>query len=223
MRLCAVVPSYNPGDALLGVLAGLARHIPVADILVVDDGSTDGSGGRAAAGGYIVLRHEQNQGKGLALRTGFRAALVRDAHWVLTIDADGQHDPDELPNFVAAAGTGQHQLLVGSRMGDVRSMPRLRRFANRATSTIISVLAGQRIEDSQSGYRLIAASVLRAVPLELKRYDAESEILVRAARAGFAIGSVPIRTIYGSEVSAIHPLVDSLRFVRLAFRLLRMR
>jgi glycosyltransferase involved in cell wall biosynthesis len=216
-----VVPDYNAGRQLLDVLPRVAAEVGADGVLVIDDGSTDGSGEAAAAAGYTVIRHAENRGKGAALRTGFAAALERGARWVVTLDADGQHDPAEIPRFVAAAARGEHQLLVGTRMGDTRQMPPLRIFANRLTSTIISALAGQRIEDSQSGYRMIAAEVLRTVPLEFDRYEAESEILVRAARAGFSIGAVPVRTIYGEETSAIHPLVDSLRFVRLTWRLWR--
>lgn len=223
LRVIAVIPSYNPGERLDVLLPRVAAQLERDALLVIDDGSSDGSGARAAAAGYPVLRHATNQGKGVALKTGFRAALARGADWVLTLDADGQHDPAEIPTFLAAAARGRHQLLVGSRMADVGGMPLIRVVTNRLTSAVISALAGQRIEDSQSGYRCIAAAVLRSVRLELRRYDAESEILVRAARGGFSIGTVPIRTIYGEEVSAIHPVADSLRFIRLAWRLLWMR
>jgi len=223
MKVVAIVPSYNSGPALVSVLEGVEAVLGRDAVLVVDDGSIDGSGDLAASRGYRVIRHGQNQGKGVALQTGYDAALAEGADWVVTLDADGQHDPAEIPAFLTEARRGEHQVLVGTRMGDTRDMPYERIFANRVTSGVISLLAGQRVEDSQSGYRCIAADVLRAVRTEFRRYDAESEILVRASRAGFSIGSVPIRTIYGEEVSKIDPVVDTLRFLRLTWRLLRVR
>lgn len=220
-RVAAVIPAYNPGRALAGVAAAAAQVLGPAAVLVVDDGSTDGApeaSGEAAR--VVVLRHAANRGKGAALRTGFAAALAAGADWVFTLDADGQHDPAEMPSFLAEAARGRYDLIVGSRMADPRGMPGLRRLVNRTTSTIISGLAGQPIADSQSGYRLIAAPVLRALDLRFDRFDAESEILVKAGRAGFRIGEVPIRTIYGEERSTIRPLRDSLRFAGLVVRLL---
>jgi glycosyltransferase involved in cell wall biosynthesis len=215
----AVVPAFNPGPALGEVCALAARELGPDHVLVVNDGSSDRARIRAAASGVKLLEHELNRGKGAALRTGFAAALAAGAEWVFTIDADGQHDPGEMSTFLVAAGKGTADLFLGDRMTDKRGMPWLRIFANRTTSFIISLLAGQRIKDSQSGYRLISAPVLRAVDLRLDRFDAESEILVKAARAGFRIGSVPIRTIYGDERSTIHPLRDTLRFIGMVVRL----
>jgi glycosyltransferase involved in cell wall biosynthesis len=162
-----------------------------------------------------------NRGKGAALRTGFAAALTAGADWVFTLDADGQHDPAEMPAFLAAARTGGADLWIGDRMRNTADMPWLRRLVNRFTSFIISTLAGQSISDSQSGYRLIGAPVLRALDLRFDRFEAESEILVKASRAGFRIGSVPIRTIYGEERSTIHPVRDSVRFISLVLKLWR--
>lgn len=216
----AVIPAYNPGPALAQVAAAAAAELGAERVLVIDDGSRDGAAERAHATGVEVVRHPRNRGKGAALRTGFAAALAAGAEWVFTLDADGQHDPQEMPTFLAEAARGRYDLIIGDRMADTRDMPALRIFANRATSSIISMLAGQGIRDSQSGYRLIAAPVLRAVDLRFNRFDAESEILVKAARAGFRIGAVPIRTIYGGEQSTIHPLRDTVRFVGLVMRLL---
>jgi glycosyltransferase involved in cell wall biosynthesis len=219
-KVVAVIPAYNPGPALAGVAAGAAAELGGGEsVVVVDDGSSDGAVERARAGGVVLVRHPMNRGKGAALRTGFAAALAAGADWVFTLDADGQHDPREMPVFLAEAAQGRYDLLVGDRMADPRGMPALRVLANRSTSSIISLLAGQRIRDSQSGYRLIAAPVLRAIDLRLDRFDAESEILVKAARAGFRIGTVPIRTIYAEEKSTIQPLRDTIRFIGMILRL----
>ena len=218
-RVAAVIPAYNPGPILARVAAGAARELGADRIYVIDDGATDCSIAGARAAGVHVIVHPENRGKGAALRTGFKAALAAGANWVFTLDADGQHDPAEMGGFLAAAARDAGDFFVGSRMADTRAMPWLRRVANRTTSAVVSLLAGQRIEDSQSGYRLIAAQVLAALDLRYDRFEAESEILVKAARAGFRIASVPIATIYGEERSNIHPLRDTVRFVGLVARL----
>jgi glycosyltransferase involved in cell wall biosynthesis len=215
----AVIPAYNPGPELGSVLAAAVRELGREAVLVIDDGANDGTGDRARAAGVEVITHPMNRGKGAALRTGFEAALARGAEWIFTLDADGQHDPAEMPKFLAAAAGGGAQLWIGDRMQNTADMPWLRRLANRSTSAIISALAGQSIADSQSGYRLISSRVLRAVDLRFDRFEAESEILIKASRAGFKIGAVPIRTIYGQEQSTIHPVRDTVRFISLVVKL----
>jgi glycosyltransferase involved in cell wall biosynthesis len=220
-RVMAVIPAYNPGPELARVLAAASRELGPEAVIVIDDGATDGAGERARAAGVRVITHPVNRGKGAALRTGFEAALAAGAEWIFTLDADGQHDPAEMPAFLAAAAGGGADLWLGNRMQDTAHMPWLRRLANRCTSSIISALAGQSISDSQSGYRLIGAPVLRALDLKFDRFEAESEILIKASRAGFRIGSVPIRTIYGQERSTIHPVRDTVRFISLVMKLWR--
>jgi hypothetical protein len=109
-------------------------------------------------------------------------------------------------------------IIIGSRMRDISTMPAIRKLSNKLTSFIGSSMAHQRIEDSQSGFRLISRDVIRTVNLETSRYEMESELLIKASKAGFKIISVPIKTIYGQEVSKINPLVDTYRFIRLFFR-----
>ena len=215
----AVIPAYNPGPELGGVVAAAIRELGQDAVLVIDDGATDGAGARARAAGAEVITHPVNRGKGAALRTGFAVALARGAEWIFTLDADGQHDPAEMPKFLAAAHGGGAELWIGDRMQNTADMPWLRRLANRSTSAIISALAGQSIADSQSGYRLIGARVLQSVDLHFDRFEAESEILIKASRAGFKIGAVPIRTIYGQEQSTIHPVRDTVRFISLVVKL----
>jgi glycosyltransferase involved in cell wall biosynthesis len=194
----------------------LREALPELDVLVVDDGSTDETGARALAAGARVLRHDVNQGKGAALQTGFDAAVASGADAVLALDADGQHDPASAARLLAELA--QADVVVGSRNADRRGMPWLRRATNDVTSWWVSRLAGQRIEDSQSGYRAIRADVLRRVRPESRRFEYESEFLVAAARAGFRIGFAPIPTLYNAPGSHIHPFRDTLRFVRFVWR-----
>lgn len=215
----AVIPAYNPGEALTCVLEGVRRYIHPEHIVVVDDGSFDETSEIAIAAGVGLVRHDVNRGKGEALKSGFAHLLdLGEIHAIFTIDADAQHDPDEIPSFVEAFRAGRGDLLVGNRMDERKGMPLIRVLTNIITSAVVSALARCRIEDSQSGYRLIRADVIRKVDLVTSRYETESEILIKSAKIGATIAAVPIRTIYGSEESTIHPLRDTARFFVLVFR-----
>ncbi len=218
-RTFAVIPAYNGGEPLLGVVRETAALLSPERVLVVDDGSTDGAPARVAEAGFRVVVHPVNRGKGAALRTGFETAVADGASGVLTLDADGQHDPAWIPRFLDAAGGVD--MVVGSRMQETGDMPRLRVAVNHFTSWVVSALAGARITDSQSGFRWISRAVLEAVPLESERFDAESEILIKAGRLGFRIQEVAMPAVYGEEVSKVHPFRDTLRFFRLVGRSLR--
>ena len=218
MCLAILIPAYNAAASLPGVLDGVRCYVAPEDVLVVDDGSSDGTQKAAERAGVHVLSHSVNRGKGAALKTGFAWAVDRGYEAVITLDADGQNDPKSVPDFVQRWKETGADLVVGSRMGDRRGMPVERVCSNTLTSWVISRRAGQRIEDSQSGYRLIAMEVLRQVSLETDGYEMESELLIKAARLGFRIVSVPIRTVYADEESFIHPLRDTGRFIALVWR-----
>jgi len=178
---------------------------------VVDDGSRDGTGRIAANVGCEVIRHPVNRGKGMALRAGFEAALAQKASFVITLDADGQHDPEHLPALWSTMIEGGWDIVIGARRRGGQ-MPIGRRLSNMLNSLIVSGFTGQRIPDSQSGFRLIKAGVLEAVRMRSVRYELETELLLLAAAAGFRIGSVTIPTIYAGEESHIRSS-DALRFV----------
>jgi glycosyltransferase involved in cell wall biosynthesis len=220
-RIGAVIPALDAGRYLAALLDEIAERQPALCCVVVDDGSADDTAAVAAAHGATVIVHPVNRGKGAALKSGFAYALAEGWDWVFTLDADGQHLPVELADFLAAAATGEWDVLVGDRMAAVEHMPRLRLMTNRFTSRVVSRLCGCRIPDSQNGYRLFRVAALAGVHVAADRYDFESEILVRLARRGARIGSVPTRTVYGDETSSIHPFRDTVRFFRLAWRLRR--
>ena len=216
VKVIAVIPAKDAATTVGDVVRGLRAVLPALEVVVVDDGSADATGAMAEAAGARVIRHEVNQGKGAALQTGFDAAVAAGASAVLALDADGQHDPACAPGLLGALGGAD--LVVGTRHHDRRGMPWLRKATNDVTSWWVSRLAGQRIEDSQSGYRAIGAPVLRAVRPASRRFDYESEFLVAASRAGFTIGSAPIPTLYNAPGSHIHPFRDTIRFIRFVLR-----
>lgn len=217
-RTAIVIPAFNAAAHLAAVLEAASRFIPLSRIIVVDDGSGDGTGEVARRAGAIVLAHEVNKGKGVALETGILCAADRGWEYAITMDADGQHDPGEISLFLEKAAQTGADMVVGNRMASRKDMPGDRVFANKATSWFVSARSGVHIPDSQNGYRLLRTDLYRKLRIRAKRYAAESEILIRAGRAGARIESVPVETIYGSEKSSVDPVVDTLRFLRMAIK-----
>ena len=213
MKTLALIPCFNEEAAIADVVRGCLRHTDA--VLVVDDGSSDDTALRARQAGAVVIRHPRNLGKGVALNAGYAYAVREGCDAVITLDGDGQHDPGEIPKFIEAAASSDVHIVLGCRMADVSEMPRIRRFTNRTTSRFVSWLSGQKIEDSQTGFRLIKREVLEAVRCTTRNYDAEPEILIKAGRKGFRIGEVPVATIYHGGKSSINPVVDTWRFIRL--------
>ncbi|MCX6996109.1 MAG: glycosyltransferase family 2 protein [Kiritimatiellaeota bacterium] len=216
MNVGVIIPAFQEAAAIQGVVRAIrAQGLAV---VVVDDGSADATAAEAEKGGAIVLRHARNQGKGVALRTGFAYARQHGYAAVITLDGDGQHDPADLPALLAAYARGGADVLVGNRMTDVARMPRIRRWTNRFMSWLLSRMMGQTVPDTQCGYRLFRCDVLPELPLTAERYAAESEILLEAARRGLRIGAVPVKTIYGGERSKVHPVSDTVRFLAMVWR-----
>jgi len=219
MKICVFIPGYNESRTIEQVVSNTLKVIN--DVVVVDDGSKDDTAQLAKDAGAIVLKHEINRGKGAALKTGFNYAVENGYDAVVTMDSDGQHDPEDIPRFLNALNSFKSGIIIGSRMNDITTMPAIRKCTNKLTSYVNSTFAHQRIDDSQSGFRLITTDVFRTIKLETDRFETESEILIKASKAGFKIISVPIKTIYGEEKSKIRPVKDTYTFIRLFFRSLR--
>jgi glycosyltransferase involved in cell wall biosynthesis len=213
MELLALIPCFNEERTIAEVVRGCLRHADAA--LVVDDGSRDATADRAREAGAVVIRQVPNRGKGVALNAGYDYAARNGYDAVVTLDGDMQHDTAEIPKFIEAAKPADVHVVLGCRMMDVSTMPRLRQWTNRTTSRLVSRRAGQKMLDSQTGYRLIKRAVLESVRCTTRNYDAESELLIKAGRKGFHVVEVPIATIYRGGKSSINPLWDTLRFIRL--------
>ncbi len=208
----AVIPCLNEALTIETVVAAVRRQIPT--VLVVDDGSTDGTADRAAHAGATVIKHSRNLGKGVALQTGWHQAWKSGLQWVLTLDGDGQHSPDDIPAIFEAAGRTGAAIVVGNRMQDPRGMPWVRLLVNRWMSARLAKAAGQPLPDSQCGFRLMSLPALHGLAITTEHFEIESEVLLAFARAGHRIEFVPIRVLYKQEQSKIHPLQDTLRWFR---------
>lgn len=212
-RFCVIVPAFHEEKHIAPVVAGIRRHC--ADVIVVDDGSADETSAKAKEAGAAVVRHPRNLGKGAALNTGFKAAVDKGYGFVITMDADGQHDPEDIPAFVKAFRAGAGDVLVGNRMDRAHNMPLHRKLTNLFMSWLLSRFMGQFVPDTQCGYRLIGARALPNMPTTSQRFAAESEVLLALAEQGMRFGSVPIKVIYGDERSKINPVLDTWRFIRM--------
>ena len=210
-KSCAVlIPCLNEADAIGAVISAVKSFVP--NVLVVDDGSTDGTGDVARAAGATVLRHPQALGKGAALRAGWDAALQRGFDWALCMDGDGQHAAADIPKFLGRGERGDVALVVGERMHAPKTMPLVRRITNRFMSWQLSRLVGVRLTDTQCGFRLLHLPSLARLQVKSDCFEIESEVLIQFARAKFVIAFVPIQVIYADERSKIRPLRDTLRW-----------
>jgi glycosyltransferase involved in cell wall biosynthesis len=220
-NVAALIPGYFEEKHIREVASRAKAQLDL--VLVVDDGSTDRTSDEAKAAGVEVIRHEKNAGKGAAIKTGLRALLERPGvEFILILDGDGQHLPEEIPHFLAEANATGAPMVVGNRMDDVRAMPFVRKCTNRYMSWTISRVIGQHVPDTQCGFRMFHRSLAAdLLATESSNFDFETEMLALAARRGFRIGAAKVSTIYGDEVSKIHPVRDTLRFYKLLGRLKR--
>jgi len=215
-NVAALIPAYYEEAHIQAVARRTLAQLD--HVMVLDDGSTDRTAGEAAAAGAEVLRHEKNQGKGAAIKTGMRELTGRGFPFLMLLDGDGQHLPEEIPAFIEEANRSGASFVVGNRMADTRKMPWVRRMTNKFMSSQISRLCGQQVPDSQCGFRLIHRDVIEHLYCDSNNYEYETEMLLIASREGFKITSVPVSTIYGEEKSKIHPVRDTIRFFKLISR-----
>jgi glycosyltransferase involved in cell wall biosynthesis len=211
----AVIPVYNNDWSIRGTVYRVADYLSLKNIIVVNDGSTDKTADVLRDIPEIkVVFLEKNLGKGRALEAGFKAAVDAGYEWIITMDGDGQHSPDDLPQFL---DVHEEEIYLGKRDIRIGKMPFFRVLSNKITSFILSRITGQKILDSQCGFRKIKAEVVRNIQVKSGRFQFESELLILAAGKGYKIDHVPIRTLYNSRKSSMKHFLDTCEFIRMVF------
>ncbi|MCL5772095.1 MAG: glycosyltransferase family 2 protein [Actinobacteria bacterium] len=221
-KVAILIPAYNEGKYIKAVINKCINYN--LDIIIINDGSTDNTNEILkefkSENKIIVINHDINKGKGEALKTGFNYIINNNYSGVITIDADGQHDTNEIQNFLNEIKNNNPDLIIGSRFQNTKGMPFIRKFVNFFTSWIISSIAGKKIEDVQSGFRYINRDVLKNIKLETKNFDTEPELILKAGWLNYDIKNIPIKTIYypGEIKSHVNPVIDTIKFFKLVFR-----
>jgi len=228
-QTAAIIPAYQDEKHIGDIVRRTRERLD--HVLVVDDGSSDRTAQRAREAGAEVITHDENRGKGEAIKTGLGYWLAaapkvfggggvgREITWMSLLDSDGQHLPEEIDRFLgAAASATQPTFLIGNRMNNVTGMPFVRRVVNRYMSRQISRVCGQKIPDTQCGFRMLDRQLVPELLSGGNRFEYETEVLIIASRKGYRIESVPITTVYSDQVSKIHPLRDAIRFLKSMWR-----
>jgi len=212
--VCAVIPFYNEKETINIVINKSLKYVQF--VFAVNDGSDDGFSNDAIEESKIkFINLDRNYGKGKALSVGFIEAVSAGFNYVITLDADLQHEPKYIPKLIE--GLQSFDIVIGNRLKNLKGMPIQRRLSNKLTSFFLTVKTGQNILDSQCGYRAFRAEVLKEVKTNYLGFEAESEILVKAAKKGFKIGFVDIPTIYGEEKSKMRPVQAIVGFLKVLF------
>jgi glycosyltransferase involved in cell wall biosynthesis len=214
MRVAAVIPAYNEARTIGDVVAGIRRVVD--SVIVVDDGSSDGTAERARAAGAEVIVHDGNRGKGTAVRTGLARVFEGEFTHVLLLDGDLQHLPDEAALLVAEAVRSGADVVVGERRFERDRMPAARYHANRIGSRALSWFVGASVQDTQCGFRLFRVDALRPLTLIASGYDIETEMLIKVRRRGGRVAGVPITAVYSGQRSKLRPIPDTTRTCFLA-------
>lgn len=206
-----IIPALNAARTLAPIVSEAKQY--VEKVVVVDDGSTDGTGDVARNAGAIVIRHDVNRGKGGALKSGFLWARDQALDGVITLDADGQHLPRQIPLFIEHRRTTGADLIIGGRAHLFGGMLPRRRMANRFSAWAVAKASRTRINDSQSGFRFYSSRVLREIPLRSEGFDMETEVIIRAGVRGLRVEQIPIELGFVDGLSTSHykPLLDTLR------------
>lgn len=213
-KVAAVIPFYNESKTINRIVLETLKY--VSFVIAVDDGSTDGSPDNIPITENVTLiSYNVNRGKGYALRKGLEKGIEKGFLKLVTIDADSQHAPEEIPTLIT--GLINSDIVIGNRLNDLKGMPLQRRISNKLTSFLLSIKTGQKILDSQCGFRAYRAEVVKNITTVEDGYEAETEILIKASRGGYKIGFINITTIYGDEESKMMPIKTTFGFIKLLF------
>ncbi|MDD5644076.1 MAG: glycosyltransferase family 2 protein [bacterium] len=212
MLVIALISVFNEVKYIAEVVAKAKKYC--REVIVVDDGSVDGTPWEAASAGATVLKHAVNRGKGAAIITGFSSLSGKNFDAVVLMDGDAQHDSDDIPALIERMEKDGADIIIGSRMHNPGSMPRVRFITNKFMSWLLRKYTGISLSDTQCGFRLIGKRVIDNLQLNSDKFEIESEIIISAAAKKFKISEAPVKTIYGSEKSKIRPIRDTLRFIK---------
>lgn len=216
MKTCVIIPTFNESKNIAEIVKQLrAQNL---DVLVIDDGSSDQTHIIAEKHGATVIRNIKNEGKGASLIKGFSYVLSKDFHAVITMDGDGQHLVEDIPYFIRLAQYSDSSIIIGNRMHKPKNMPLTRRVTNKFMSWLISAIAKQHIPDTQCGFRLIKREVLEKIKLSSRKYEIESEVLIKGSKLGYKIEAVTIKSVYNGNKSQINPFIDTIRFIKFILR-----
>ena len=214
MRAVALIPAFNEARTIAAVVEGV--RAAVDRVIVVDDGSTDGTGDRAREAGAEVAAHAANRGKGHAVRTGLARVVEGGFTHVLLLDGDLQHLPQEASSLLAEAATSGADVVIGERRFERTRMPASRYHANRIGSRVLSWFVGTPVRDTQCGFRVFRVDALRPLRLRATGYEIETEMLVKVRRRGGRVAAVPITAVYDGQRSKLRPVRDTTRTCFLA-------
>ncbi len=227
-KIALLIPAYNEEKYIGQVIKNCASYS--LNMVVINDGSLDQTETivkkllKNKKYPLILLQHERNKGKGAALDTGFKYAIKKGYQGVITLDADTQHDTKEIKKFLQMVKKEKPDLIVGSRFQNTHGMPFLRLATNYFTSWVISKLAGQKVEDVQSGFRYISQKLIKNVELKTKNFETEPELILKACWLNYKVKNLPITTIYHEDfVSEVNKFTDTLKFFKLVFKSLLWR
>ncbi len=210
-----LIPSYKSIDSLKIFIPQLLKIVPKNKICIVDDASMDGTGQFCNEMHLTYISHPVNQGKGAALVSGFAFLIKKNAHWIITMDADGQHSPEDIPKFLLYVNRyPETGICIGNRKKTVSSMPLARIFSNVLTSRILSIICRCKILDSQCGYRIYSAELLKSININYKRFEMETEVIMKSVKSGFPVSFIDVRTLYLDGPSHISHLKDTIRWVK---------
>ncbi|HAP34644.1 MAG TPA: glycosyltransferase family 2 protein [Bacteroidetes bacterium] len=218
MNVAVIIPAYNAADSLPVLLERTKAVLSQENIFIVNDGSRDATKEIAEKYNVNVISHAANFGKGAALQTGFDSVLKKSFDAVITMDADLQHCPEDIPRFIEMYARTKCDVIIGSRLHNKQGMPIHRILSNTITTGLVRMRTGAAIADSQSGFRFIARKVIEQIRLESTGFEAETEFLIKAAACGATFGSIPIETIYAGEKSNMTHLQTTVNFIKVLFR-----
>ncbi len=218
MNVAVIIPAYNAADSLPALFERTVSVLPKENIFLVNDGSRDETKRIAEKFGVTVISHGSNFGKGAALQTGFDAVLKNNFDAVITMDADLQHQPEDIPRFTEMYSQTKCDVIIGNRLQNKQGMPIHRVLSNTITTGLVRLRTGAAISDSQSGFRFITRKVIERIKLHSTGFEAETEFLIKAASLGVSFGSLSIETIYSGEKSNMTHLQTTINFIKILFK-----